>query len=675
MLRSLRIIPILAVPLISLLPAGVQGTGLRDMEGAWARYHVEAAGIPHVDQLQVSTPRVESTVDGEAVWFQMEAFSRSKPVFAVAMLVSDLGFLRDGGAAPVVLRYLLYPGGGDPLEYVDAATGGAYLPRFGLFDGLLPLAPASSSQPLFEMTEYLGRAMVLERSSASGARPLPNLIGHHRVLSLDDRVLIGSSRSFRDDGSGRTDGDYSYVPLSGEDYRSMREAGFNLFRIPASHFGYVAAEPVFFLLPHGTEWFPDLFYRSNYRGAVMYMDEPEVRVAKEPGFQTIVEPEAAATATAQYTAEMAAGSTGYGRGYLSALTAEDGWELGPRVDLSETSVPSWLSRWASSWYQVEAGAGGAIAECRIDPVEYSNQVAFRFGVDFPAEPEPWIRFLLGMEIGATQHFGGDFGISVFGQAADDVGNLAFRLAYERGARYFWLWTSDNEHHVPYTRQLEIVRAFRDWLATSAATARPREERRLVAVTLPWGYLCDTSNFNKGQQPGRLWWGSDILLDDLNAEGVPYREVLAAVYRTYLERIAAGEEVDFLYEKPGEVLSAGDYDAVYRVLATGIVVDQATAAPAGVGAADGTLDAFPNPFADGTGLRLQVMREANAKVQVFDAAGRLVRTLLPADRLPPGRYTIRWNGRNDAGTPVAGGVYFARASIDGAVRTEKMVRLR
>lgn len=673
--RLLRASLILVAVLCAFPVAGARATDSGWVEGAWARYRVasSAAAIPDVDQLLVSTPRVEATSDGAFVWFQMEAFRRGERVFAVAMLVSDLDFLRDAGAAPVVRRYLLYPAQGEPLEYVDAATGSARLPRFGLFDGLLPIAPQGAPRPFSGLTEYLGRTLTLEREGASGARPLPNLIGHHRVLPLDDRVLVGSSRSFRDDGSGQTNGNYTYVPLGAEDYREMIDAGFNLFRIPAGHFGFVAGEPVFFLMHTGTGAHPDLFYRSNYDGGVMYMDEPEVRVTSEPGFRDIVHPEAAATATAEFTAEMAAGSTLYGRGYLAARTAAEGWNLGPRVELTEPTSPSWVSRWGTSWYQAEAGVSSVVAECRIDPAEYSDQVAMRFGVDFPAEPGPWLRFLMGMQTGAAQRFGGEWGISLFGQASEEVGDMAFRMAYERGARLFWVWTSDADHHLPHARQLQLVRSFRDWLAWGGA-ASPRTERPVVAITIPWGYNCDQSNFNKDQQPGHLWYGSDILLDDLNSAGVAYRDVLTSVYRTYLERIARHEEVDLLYEKPGEPLPYGEYAAIYRVLETGTVLNAATAVPVGASAI-GEWAAFPNPFDGVTGLRLQVGRESPASVRIFDAAGRLVRTLAAESALRPGSYTFLWNGRNDAGAPVAGGVYFARVATDGEARSEKLVRLR
>ena len=54
-----------------------------------------------------------------------------------------------------------------------------------------------------------------------------------------------------------------------------------------------------------------------------------------------------------------------------------------------------------------------------------------------------------------------------------------------------------------------------------------------------------------------------------------------------------------------------------------------------------------------------------EVSVFDAAGRLVRTLEPT-LLPPGVTEIVWDGRDEGGHSVSAGVYFLRwRNDDGA----------
>jgi flagellar hook assembly protein FlgD len=60
------------------------------------------------------------------------------------------------------------------------------------------------------------------------------------------------------------------------------------------------------------------------------------------------------------------------------------------------------------------------------------------------------------------------------------------------------------------------------------------------------------------------------------------------------------------------------------------------------------------------------------VRVFDASGRLVRTVLSTD-LAPGTHDVRWDGRDDSGAPMSSGVYFVRAE-SGDRSVERKVNL-
>jgi flagellar hook assembly protein FlgD len=60
--------------------------------------------------------------------------------------------------------------------------------------------------------------------------------------------------------------------------------------------------------------------------------------------------------------------------------------------------------------------------------------------------------------------------------------------------------------------------------------------------------------------------------------------------------------------------------------------------------------------------------------VYDVLGRRVRTLVKA-ALPAGTHRVAWSGRDEAGRPVAPGVYFLRLEALGEARTGKVVRLR
>jgi hypothetical protein len=86
---------------------------------------------------------------------------------------------------------------------------------------------------------------------------------------------------------------------------------------------------------------------------------------------------------------------------------------------------------------------------------------------------------------------------------------------------------------------------------------------------------------------------------------------------------------------------------------------------------------PNPFIGGTTLRFALPSRGPVDLAIYDVTGRLVKTLLSGGggAISPGVYAVDWDGRDNGGGRVAGGVYFARlrAGNQGAVR--KMVVLK
>lgn len=82
-------------------------------------------------------------------------------------------------------------------------------------------------------------------------------------------------------------------------------------------------------------------------------------------------------------------------------------------------------------------------------------------------------------------------------------------------------------------------------------------------------------------------------------------------------------------------------------------------------------AVPNPFNPATVLSMELAHAGFARLTLHDTRGRLVRQLL-AQPLPAGRTTVRWDGRDDGGRPVAGGVYLARLVAPGGAAHQKLV---
>jgi hypothetical protein len=83
---------------------------------------------------------------------------------------------------------------------------------------------------------------------------------------------------------------------------------------------------------------------------------------------------------------------------------------------------------------------------------------------------------------------------------------------------------------------------------------------------------------------------------------------------------------------------------------------------------------PNPFSPMTTIHYQMAREAEVTVAIFDVRGRRVKTLVTGPGTP-GLYSVTWNGRDDTGSPVAAGIYFAVLEIGGEVVSKKITLLR
>jgi hypothetical protein len=86
------------------------------------------------------------------------------------------------------------------------------------------------------------------------------------------------------------------------------------------------------------------------------------------------------------------------------------------------------------------------------------------------------------------------------------------------------------------------------------------------------------------------------------------------------------------------------------------------------------NARPNPFNPRTTIRYSLAREVETQILIYDASGRLVRTLVQAI-VPAGNHEVTWNGRNDWGDRAASGVYFYRLRAGAGAETKRMVLLR
>lgn len=84
--------------------------------------------------------------------------------------------------------------------------------------------------------------------------------------------------------------------------------------------------------------------------------------------------------------------------------------------------------------------------------------------------------------------------------------------------------------------------------------------------------------------------------------------------------------------------------------------------------------YPNPFRGQTTLRFALPEQQDVRLVIYDVLGRTVRTLVN-DQKQSGVHSVRWNGRNDAGQPVASGLYLGRLEVGETTQVTKLLLVK
>jgi hypothetical protein len=84
--------------------------------------------------------------------------------------------------------------------------------------------------------------------------------------------------------------------------------------------------------------------------------------------------------------------------------------------------------------------------------------------------------------------------------------------------------------------------------------------------------------------------------------------------------------------------------------------------------------YPNPFNPTTKFTFSVPKTQLVTIRIYDILGREVKTLVNTN-INIGKYTVSWDGTNDASHQVSTGVYFYRMETNGFVDVKKMVLVK
>ena len=67
-------------------------------------------------------------------------------------------------------------------------------------------------------------------------------------------------------------------------------------------------------------------------------------------------------------------------------------------------------------------------------------------------------------------------------------------------------------------------------------------------------------------------------------------------------------------------------------------------------------------------------ENHVRIKIYNILGKEVKTLVD-QKMKSGKNVVKWNGKNDEGIKVAGGVYLYSIQVENYKQTKKMIMLK
>jgi hypothetical protein len=451
-------------------------------------------------------------------WWQLEVRANTKPDAAPLLVLRALASadpLAEKQRHVEFARYQLrIPETGETYEYRDSDAGGALLPGWADFERHLLPHPASNTERkdgAAETCQYLGQLLSLARITIRADEPWSPWANIKR-LDLHREMLVGNDRDFKDSEGHRlassNTNDYTYVPLTEEDYRTAIEAGMNLFPVTAQHEAWVRSEPVFYLrdaIGDPALRYPADLYRANYLGYVMFVDEPASLILNRQDLRLAARYSSdLSTLFEMWTRASYLSADNYGVWRLEAALRRKGINLGD-MRLTQSDFPTWDSYPESTYYEMKSGVAGIVMEGRFNVAAFDARVLTVTGLPWKHTPLQLLKFDYALMRGGTRPFGKFWGTAIYGQCDPVIAPLALTTAYDMGARYFWFWTSDHAHHLPWNEQISLARALKQYAAQNPrpSIALPQPKRDTV-IAIPNGYFLSLQDFqwNKGGDPER-----------------------------------------------------------------------------------------------------------------------------------------------------------------------------
>jgi hypothetical protein len=84
--------------------------------------------------------------------------------------------------------------------------------------------------------------------------------------------------------------------------------------------------------------------------------------------------------------------------------------------------------------------------------------------------------------------------------------------------------------------------------------------------------------------------------------------------------------------------------------------------------------YPNPFNPNTNINFSLPEEIHVNLSIYNLTGQLVNQLVN-QTLTRGEYSINWDGRDNIGNPLSGGIYIYKLQVGNNIFTKKMILMK
>jgi hypothetical protein len=203
--------------------------------------------------------------------------------------------------------------------------------------------------------------------------------------------------------------------------------------------------------------------------------------------------------------------------------------------LMQEDYPSWETYYYTAFYQMKGGGMGIVHEGRYQLPEFDAAVERVTGEKRAHTAADLLKYHYAFLRGGGRPFGKFWGTAIYGQCDTNIAPQALTLAYDMGARYFWFWTSDHEHHVPWLEQLEWARTLKSHIQSHPRPSiySPHAEVDTVIV-IPNGYFLSLEN---------LWWVRSLDKEKTNHVSMAYSHLMKTVLAEIHQCLERREDFD------------------------------------------------------------------------------------------------------------------------------------